>query len=93
MFQVSTRRFSVVALRGGAKSKAPVAIRCFSSAENSDAVVEVKTKIPTYSDPIATVDMKSLTYEGIVKLTDVTKLYRWCFFSFLILFVFVVFIC
>ena len=62
MFQVSSRRFSVVALR--AKSKAPVAIRCFSSAESSDAVVEVKTKIPTYSDPIATVDMKSLTFEG-----------------------------
>jgi hypothetical protein len=52
----------VVALR--TKAKAPTAVRCLSTAEGSDAVVQIQTKIPTYSDPIATVDIKSLTYEG-----------------------------
>jgi NADH dehydrogenase (ubiquinone) Fe-S protein 4 len=68
MFQLSTRRFSVVA--SGVKSRASASVRCFSATENSDAVVEVKKKIPTYNDPIATVDIKSLSLEEQVKLAE-----------------------
>lgn len=63
MFQVSSRKLSLIAFR--AKGKVPVVARNFSALTGSDAVVELKRqKIPTYTDPIATVDIKSLTYEG-----------------------------
>lgn len=51
-----------------AQVRAPVAMRCFSSVDSD--VVQAKTKIPTYSDPIATVDMKSLTYEEQLKMAE-----------------------
>ena len=63
MFQLSSRRLSAVA--SGVKSRAPITIRCFSSAESKDVTVDVKKKIPTYNDPVATVDIKTLSEAGM----------------------------
>lgn len=62
MFQVSSRQISALAFR--TKANVPAVVRCFAAVSGSDAVVGVKNKIPTYSDPVATVDIKSLSYEG-----------------------------
>lgn len=69
MIGMNTRRVSTLTSTVRSRTSSFV-LRSFSSTENSDAVVETKKKIPTYYDPIASVDRTSLSREEQVKLGE-----------------------